>query len=52
LGKVNQDLQTPLEQNEEDRAIQIEQGEVSITMEANLRRELAQIEDQLFDFVE
>ena len=52
LGKVNRDLQMPLEQNEEDRAIQIEQGEVSITREANLRRELAQIEDHLLDFDE
>jgi len=50
LNKVNQDLQKPLAQNEEDRAIQTEQDEVSIAMEANLRRELTQIEDQLLDF--
>ena len=50
LGKVNHDLQMPLEQKEEDRAIQTEQDEVSIAREANLRRELAQIEDQLLDF--
>lgn len=52
LGRVNQDLQTPLDQDDEDRAIQTEQDEVSIAMEANLRRELAQIEDQLLDFAE
>lgn len=50
LGRVNKDLQMELEQNEEDRAIQTEQDEVSIRMEANLRRELAQIEDRLLDF--
>jgi RNA polymerase-binding transcription factor DksA len=50
LNRVNQDLQIALEQKEEDRAIQIEQDEVSITMEHNLRRELAVIEDRLLDF--
>jgi hypothetical protein len=52
LNRVNRDLQIALEQKEEDRAIQIEQDEVSITMEHNLRRELAVIEDRLLDFEE
>jgi len=50
LGRVNQDLQMPLDQDEEDRAIQTEHDEVSIARESNLRRELSQIEDQLLDF--
>lgn len=50
LNKVNQDLQMPLDQDEEDRAIQTEHDEVSIAREANLRRELAEIEDQLLDY--
>lgn len=49
LGRVNKDLQMELDADEEDRAIQTEQDEVSIAMESNLRRELAQIEDQLLD---
>lgn len=50
LNRVNHDLQTELDQDEEDRAIQTEQDEVSITMEHNLRKELAVIEDKLLDF--
>jgi len=34
----------------EDRGIQIEQQDVSTTMEANLRKELIDIEDKLLDF--
>jgi len=52
LDKVNKDLQMELDPSEEDRAIQTEQDEVSITMEANLRRELVGIEDKLLDFEE
>lgn len=34
----------------EDQAIQVEQEDVSTTMEANLRKELIGIEDKLLDF--
>jgi RNA polymerase-binding transcription factor DksA len=47
LNKVNEDLQFELERNPEDQAIQLEQDEVSTTMEANLQRELTDIEDKL-----
>ena len=47
LDRVNKDLQFELEQNPQDQAIQLEQDEVSTTMEANLQRELSDIEDKL-----
>ena len=47
LNDVNSDLQVELDRDPEEQAIQIEQDEVSISMEDNLRRELAEIEDQL-----
>lgn len=47
LERVNTDLQMELDRDPEEQAIQIEQDEVAISMEANLRRELAVIEDQL-----
>ncbi len=50
LNRVNKDLQFELERNPEDQAIQLEQDEVSTTMEINLRRELEEIEDKLSDF--
>lgn len=52
LNRVNSDLQIELDSNPEEQAIQVEQNEVSITIEANLRKELAIIEDQLLDFEE
>lgn len=50
LHRVNDDLRIELERDEEEQAIQLEQDEVSMTMEANLRKELSDIEDKLLDF--
>ena len=50
LARVNADLQIELDRDPEEQAIQLEQDEVSISMEHNLRKELAIIEDQLLDF--
>ena len=47
LGKVNDELRVELDRDPEEQAIQIEQDEVSISMEDNLRRELAEIENRL-----
>ena len=52
LNRVNDDLQVELDLDAEEQAIQVEQNEVAVTMEANLRKELAMIEDQLLDFEE
>lgn len=52
LEKVNKDLQIELDRDSEEQAIQLEQDEVSVAMEANLRRELTEIEDKLLDFEE
>lgn len=52
LSRVNRDLQVELDQDSEEQAIQVEQSEVSVTMESNLRKELADIEDKLLDFDE
>jgi|GEM_PF-954194 len=52
LNRVNENLQMELDRDPEEQAIQIEQDEVSISMENNLRKELAMIEDQLLDFDE
>lgn len=49
LNRVNRDLQMELDRDAEEQAIQVEQTEVSVTMEANLRKELADIEDKLID---
>ncbi|MGI8811831.1 MAG: hypothetical protein ACR2IH_04800 [Pyrinomonadaceae bacterium] len=49
LERVNQRLGTELDRDQEEQAIQVEQDEVAVTMESNLRRELAQIEDRLLD---
>jgi RNA polymerase-binding transcription factor DksA len=47
LNRVNSELQVELDRDPEEQAIQLEQDQVSISMEDNLRRELAEIEDQL-----
>lgn len=47
LNRVNEDLQTALDTDLEEQSIQTEQEEVAISMEANLRKELAAIEDKL-----
>lgn len=49
LKRVSEDLRLNLDPDPEEQAIQVEQDEVAITMEENLRRELASIEDQLID---
>ncbi len=50
LNHVNQAERIELERDMEDQAIQVEQQDVSTTMEANLRKELIDIEDKLLDF--
>ncbi len=50
LNRINRDLEMELDNDMEEQATQIEQEEVSSTMEANLRMELNQIEDKLLDF--
>ena len=49
LNRVNQDERIELERDMEDQAIQVEQQDVPTTMEANLRKELAEIEDKLLE---
>ena len=49
LDRVNNDRRIELDRDPEEQAIQIEHDEVGVSMEANLRRELAVIEDQLLD---
>jgi DNA-binding helix-hairpin-helix protein with protein kinase domain len=50
LNRVNQNERIELDRDEEEQAIQLEQSEVWTTMEANLRRELIEIEEKLLDF--
>lgn len=50
LSRVNADLQIELDRDPEEQAIQLEQDQVSISMENNLRKELIDIEDKLLDF--
>jgi hypothetical protein len=52
LNRVNGDLQIELDRDPEEQAIEVEQIDVSMSMEANLRKELALIEDQLLDYEE
>jgi hypothetical protein len=47
LDRVNNDLRTELDRDTEEQAIQVEQDEVAITMESQLRRELEEIEEML-----
>ena len=47
LGRVNNDLRLELDRDPEEQAIQLEQDEVSISMEQSLRTELDSIEEQL-----
>jgi hypothetical protein len=46
---VNTTQRIELDGDPEEQAIQIEQSEVATSMEENLRRELAMIEDALLD---
>lgn len=52
LNRVNGDLRIELDRDPQEQAIQIEHGEVAKSMEENLRRELAVIEDQLLEMDE
>jgi hypothetical protein len=52
LEKVDRGLQMELDRDIEEQAIEIEHEEVGISMERNLRRELAEIEDRLFQMNE
>jgi hypothetical protein len=47
LNRVNAEQRIELDRDPEEQAIQLEQDQVANSMEANLRRELAVIEDQL-----
>jgi len=47
LSRVNADLHNELDVDIEEQAIQLEQEEVAISMEHNLRKELNEIEDRL-----
>ena len=52
LNKVNASERLELDTDLEEQSIQTEQEEVAISMEENLRKELAVIEDRLLDFEE
>jgi RNA polymerase-binding transcription factor DksA len=47
LERVNADQRIELDPDGEEQAIQIEQDEVAVSMEANLRKELAEIDAKL-----
>ena len=49
LDGVNTAQRIELDRDPEEQAIQLEQDQVPVSMEENLRRELAVIEDQLLD---
>jgi RNA polymerase-binding transcription factor DksA len=51
INRAGDDLRTEfeLDRNPEEQAIQLEQDEVLIGIEANLQKELAAIEDKLID---
>lgn len=49
LDKVNTAERLELDNDLEEQSIETEQEEVAISMEANLRKELAEIEDKLLD---
>jgi hypothetical protein len=52
LRNVNDAERIELDRDPEEQAIQVEQEDVSISMEDNLRRELANIEDRLAELDE
>ena len=47
LARVNADQRIELDPDGEEQAIQIEQDEVAVSMEENLRKELAEIDAKL-----
>jgi hypothetical protein len=52
LNEVGEDARIELDNDPEEQSIQIEQHQVAVTMEANLRKELAEIEDRLAELDE
>ncbi len=52
LNKVNESESLELDTDLQEQSIQTEQEEVAIAMEANLQKELAEIEDKLLDHKE
>lgn len=50
LGRVNENLRIELDRDPEEQAIEVQQDQVAISMEANLQKELAIIEDKLREF--
>jgi uncharacterized FlaG/YvyC family protein len=52
LRRTGQDLRIELDPDPEEQAIQLEQDEVSITMESNLRKELIDVEERLAEMDE
>ena len=49
LERVNREQRIELDRDPEEQAIQVEHNQVAVSMEENLRHELAVIEDQLLD---
>lgn len=47
LERVNNDLKRELDPDTEEQAIELEQEEVAVTMEQNLRKEMNDIEEKL-----
>ena len=52
LNEVNKDERITLDRDPEEQAIEIQQHDVAISMEANLRKELIDIEDHLAEMDE
>lgn len=50
LDRVNKEERIELDPDPEEQAIQLEQDQVSVTMERSLRAELDSIEEQLANF--
>jgi hypothetical protein len=52
LNEVNEDERIELDNDLEEQSIQMEQHEVAVTMEENLQKELAVIEEKLAEMDE
>jgi hypothetical protein len=50
FNNINQSERFELDNSLDEQSIQTEHEQVAVSMEANLRRELAEIEDKLLDF--
>lgn len=49
LNRVNTEQRIELDHDPQEQAIQLGQDQVAVSMEENLRKELAVIEDELLD---